>query len=401
MIGKKIFDTLELLGKYSEKTEGITRLFLTKEHEEANNFIENLMKENGLKTRRDNIGNVIGEYFCEDEAKKTLLMGSHQDTVRNGGKYDGALGIILPIISFGELLKENKKPNYNLKIVSFADEEGVRFATTYLGSKVVAGTFKEELLDKIDEKGISLREAIINFGGKPEKIKEDKIENIDTYLEIHIEQGPVLEKENLAVGIVDAIQGSHRYNFKLKGLSGHAGTVPMNFRQDAGAGAAEIIYKLTKYIKSKENIVATIGKIEFYPGAINVIPGGSEFSLDIRSKDEKEILSSMEEIKKITEEVCKENNLLFEITKTNDAKPTVCSLEVVERLKKAFENSKEKEFLLTSGAGHDTQTFEDICDVGMIFLRCKEGISHNPLEGVTSEDLDRGSKVLTEFFKLY
>ncbi len=401
MIGKKIYDTLEELSQFSKEGPGVTRLFLSKEHKEAGNYLENLMKEAGLITKWDNIGNVIGEYFSPNKDAKTLVIASHFDTVICGGKYDGALGIILPLLTFKEYLKNNKKLDFNFKLVAVGDEEGIRYSTLFAGSSVLAGSFTPETLDIKDIDGITLKDALIDFGLDPNKIPEDKIENIDTYLEIHIEQGPVLESMNLPLGIVSAIQGTERYEIEFNGMAGHAGTIPMNFRRDAGVGAGESIYRISEFAKNVEGLVATVGRVEFFPGAINVIPGKAKFLLDIRSLYDNLVKKSILDIEEILKEIATKNNLTYSLTNLSKAKADLCNEETMLLLEEAFKLNNQPLFRIPSGAGHDAQTMCKVAKMGMIFVRCKEGISHNPLESVTVEDLDITSKVLTDFFTLY
>lgn len=400
-LGNQAYEVLEDLSRYSEPGDGVTRLFLTNEHREAARYLEQLMLKIGLAPKMDNIGNLIGTYKSKNPNAKTLVIGSHQDTVRNGGKYDGAMGIVLPLIAIKKCIEEGIELDYNVKIVSFGDEEGVRFATTYLGSKVLAGTFTDELLSRLDDRGNSLKDELQAFGLNPEGIREDKLEDVSGYLEIHIEQGPVLEYEGLEVGVVSAIQGSHRYQIDLEGLAGHAGTVPMRYRNDAGICAAEIMVEFTNYIERLEGIVATFGIVELSPGSINVIPGNSRFTLDIRSLDADLIESSMEKFYSIVEKVSKVRGIKHHIKNTNTAPPCECSPRIIEQLKKSLEDAGRRPYVLSSGAGHDAQEMKNLTDMGMLFVRCKGGISHNPLESVTREDLEVASEVIMNFLINY
>ena len=401
-LGNLAYEKLEALSQFTDSGEGITRLFLTKEHREASNYLREIMEKAGLEVEMDNIGNLIGTYRTSKNTDKTLVLGSHQDTVKNGGKYDGALGIILPIVALEKCIKDGIELDYNVKIVSFGDEEGVRFATTYLGSKALAGTFTEDLLERISEEGTSLRDELINFGLNPEAIGECRLkENVTAYLEIHIEQGPVLEHEDLAIGIVNAIQGSHRYQIDIEGIAGHAGTVPMKYRSDAGIGSAEVMVEFTNYIEKLDGIVATFGIVELSPGSINVIPGKSRFTLDIRSLDNNLIASSVEKFKEIVSKVAERRKLRFKVENTNIAPSCECSSRIINMLEKSVEDIGYKPFTFPSGAGHDAQEMKNLTDMGMLFVRCKDGISHNPLESVKSEDLEIASEVLVEFLKNY
>lgn len=401
MLGEKVYNILEELGKISIEGEGITRISFTKEHKEANKFIKNLMLKNGLIPREDNAGNIIGEYFSNKKNTKTLVIGSHEDSVKNGGKYDGPLGIILPIISFGEYLNENKELPYNLKIISFGDEEGIRFAMPFISSSIVAGTFDEKELTRVGIYNKTLEQALKEFGGNPDKLKEDKIENIDDFIEIHIEQGPILYNENNSLGIVNAIQGFKRYEVDIFGEAGHSGTVPMNMRYDAGIGASEIVYKMNKLIMKKEGIVATVGKMNFFPGAENVIPSKASFSIDIRSLSEELLISSMEEIKEIIESICEKLKLDYKMNLKTENKVTLCNEKIISKLKDSFLENNLNPKIISSGAGHDAQEMSKVTNVGMIFMRCAKGISHNPEESISIGDINDCIKVLKSFFYRY
>lgn len=403
-VSEEIFNLLEEISKFNQnknKSEGITRLFLTKEHRGLLEYLKKIMKETGLEVKIDNIGNIIGTYKSKKSTSKTLVIGSHQDTVRNGGKYDGILGVILPLIVIKKVIKENIDLDYNIKIVAFGDEEGVRFAVTYLGSKVLAGTFTEDLLDRKSEEGKTLNEELIAFGLNPKNIYQDKLENISGYLEVHIEQGPVLEKENLEVGIVDIIQGTYRYKIELNGIAGHAGTVPMKYRSDAGVCAAEIISEFIKYVEKIKDLVATFGVIKLYPGSINVIPGKVFFTLDIRSQNNNLINESVEFFYEIVEKISKKRRIKSKIENTDKVLPSECSLKIINKLKESIRRIGKKTFVLPSGAGHDSQEMGKVTDMGMLFVRCKEGISHNPLESVKIEDLEIASEVIFDFLINY
>lgn len=401
MLGQKIYDILEELGKISIEGEGVTRISFTKEHRKANDFIKKIMMENGLTPREDRAGNIIGEYFSDRKNSKTLVIGSHEDSVKNGGKYDGPLGIILPIVVFGEYLKENEKLPYNIKIISFGDEEGIRFAMPFIGSSVIAGTFDTKDLSRVGIYNKTLGEALENFGGNLEKLNEDKIKDIDDFLEIHIEQGPILFNENKSLGIVNAIQGFKRYEVNILGQAGHSGTIPMNMRYDAGVGASEIVYKMNRLIRNKEGIVATVGKMNFFPGAENVIPQKAFFSIDIRSLSEELLISSMEEIKKIIMDTCCNLKLKYEIKMKTENKVTLCNEKIISKLKDSFIENNIPLKIISSGAGHDAQEMSKVTNVGMIFMRCEDGISHNPKEKISISDINDCVKVLKSFFYRY
>ncbi|MDP0494302.1 MAG: M20 family metallo-hydrolase [Fusobacterium sp. JB021] len=401
MLEEKIYNTLDKLGEITIEGEGVTRISFTKEHKKANKFIGDIMKENGLEVREDNAGNMIGEYFSKNKNAKTLVIGSHQDSVKNGGKYDGPLGIILPIISFGEYLKEEKELPYNVKIISFGDEEGIRFAMPFISSSIIAGTFDHENLNRVGIYNKTLGEALKDFGGDPTRLNEDKIDDISDFLEIHIEQGPILFNENTSLGIVNAIQGFKRYEVNIFGEAGHSGTIPMDMRYDAGVGASEIVYKLNELIRKKEKIVATVGKMKFLPGSENVIPSKATFSIDIRSLSENLLISSMKEIEKLIQDVCKKLGLTYSLKIKTENKPTLCNENIISKLKDSFIENELHPRIISSGAGHDAQEMSKVTNIGMIFVRCEKGISHNPKESVSLSDINDCVKVLKSFFCRY
>lgn len=395
-LGKEIKEKLEILGNISETKEGVTRLYLTKEYIESRELIKKWMIEANLKTTIDAVGNLIGYYDSPESNPKTLVIGSHQDSVKNGGKYDGILGVILPIVVVKRLFLEYKSLPCNLKIISFAYEEGISFPNACMTSKAIAGTFSKELLD-LEYNTKKLYDQLKEYNLNPDNIDSCKINNIDNFLEIHIEQGPVLESENLPVGIVTRIQACNRYKVTIYGEAGHSGTIPMNMRKDAVTTMSEIIYKSTEFIKTLKNIVITFGKIDVFPSVVNIIPAKSEFTIDIRGPENNNLIDIMKDIEKIIETVIEKNKMKYDIQFTNQIMETKCSNSVIERLEKSFNNQNQKIFFLTSGAGHDAQEMEKITDIGMLFVRCIKGISHNPEEDVRVNDLDAAANIVADY----
>ncbi|MGF6906002.1 M20 family metallo-hydrolase [Fusobacterium sp. PH5-44] len=395
-LGNEIKEKLEILGKISETEEGVTRLYLTKEYLEARDLIEKWMIEAHLDTSIDAVGNLIGSYKSPESNNKTLVIGSHQDSVKNGGKYDGILGVILPIVTVKKLLQKYKSLPCNLKIISFAYEEGISFPNACMTSKAIAGTFSQELLN-LEYSGKKLYEQLKEYNFNPDNIDSCKVNNIDSFLEVHIEQGPVLEAENLPVGIVSRIQACNRYKVTVYGEAGHSGTIPMNMRKDTVTTMSEIIYKSTEFIKSLENIVITFGKVDIFPGAVNIIPAKSEFTIDIRGPENSELINIMKDIENIIKSAIEKNKMKYELQFTNQIIETKCSNSVIERLKKSFNNQNQKIFLLPSGAGHDAQEMEKVTNIGMLFVRCVKGISHSPEEDVRVNDLDIAANIIADY----
>lgn len=396
-VGQEAYEKLQELGKFSESEEGVTRYYLSKEYHEAREFIENYMRESGLTTRVDALGNIIGEYRRE-ENKKTLMFGSHMDSVKNGGKYDGNLGIILPISCVRKILSEKKEIDVNIVIAGFAYEEGVTYPGACFTSRAVAGCFDKNMLDLVYE-GKRLYDNLKENNLNPDDVDSCKLENIDGYLEVHIEQGPVLENKNLPLGIVTAIQACYRYVVRIGGEAGHSGTIPMDMRRDAVVAMSEIIYRSTKLSLEDKNYLITFGKIDVFPGAINVIPEGVEFTIDIRAIDREIIKDKMVEFEKLVQEICSEKNMSYSIEQVNQIEETKCSERIVKRLEESFIRKGKEIYLMPSGAGHDAQEMENLTEIGMLFVRCIDGISHSPKEEVRVEDLEEASEIVIDFIE--
>ncbi|HEX9468539.1 MAG TPA: M20 family metallo-hydrolase, partial [Bradyrhizobium sp.] len=285
-LGDEIVGRINELAAISETPEHLTRIFLTKEHRAAADLVLGWMRDAGMRAHLDAIGNVCGRYEGEVAGLPCLMLGSHYDTVRDAGKWDGPLGLITAISCVADLHRRARRLPFAIEVTGFADEEGVRFASTLLGSRAVAGTFDESVLGAKDGAGISLRDALSEFGLDPNHVGAAARTRAEllAYLELHIEQGPVLEGLNLPVGVVTAIAGATRLAASLTGMAGHAGTVPMPLRRDALAGAAESIVAIEEFCRTGQSgLVGTVGYIHAMPGATNVIPGQVSFTIDIRA----------------------------------------------------------------------------------------------------------------------
>ncbi len=287
---QRISDRCDELGRLSELDGGLTRVFLSPEQKQASERVLRWMRDAGMAAQLDAIGNCAGRYEGERPGLPCLMLGSHLDTVRDAGKYDGMLGVISAIECVSALNALSVRLPFAIEVVGFGDEEGVRFGSTLLGSRAVAGAFDFGLLDKEDANGTTMRDALRGFGLDPAQIAAiaRKPTDVLAYAELHIEQGPVLEAEGLATGVVTAINGGNRFSIELNGMAGHAGTVPMGLRRDALAAAAECVVAVERIAASMPDIVGTVGRLEALPGAMNVIPGKVRFSLDVRAPtDEK------------------------------------------------------------------------------------------------------------------
>ena len=398
---QRIWDRCEALGRISELPGGLTRVFLSPEQRLANELVLGWMREAGMTARLDAIGNVVGRYEGERPGLPCLMMGSHLDTVRDAGKYDGMLGVIAAIECVASLNARGKRLPFALEVVGFADEEGVRFNATLLGSRAVAGTFAREVLDNVDAAGTSMRQALANFGLDAEAIDRAarRREEILAYAELHIEQGPVLEAEGLPVGVVTAINGATRLAVEVDGMAGHAGTVPMNLRQDALAAAAECVLAVEKRCGAVPDLVGTVGRLECLPGAVNVVPGKVRFTIDIRAPMDALRLAAVEDVLAAMKAIGARRNVKLGVARMHEGGVAACAPWLMEQIGAAISKEGVPVRKLPSGAGHDGMAIIDVADIGMLFVRCERGISHNPAEAITVADVDTAARVFLRFIE--
>ena len=396
---KKIMQRINTLASISDEPGKITRVFASPAMRCANELVAEWMREAGMKTRADAIGNLIGHYAGATPDAKILLLGSHLDTVRNAGKFDGPLGVLLAIACVEALHRQNLRLPFAIEVLGFADEEGVRYQTAYLGSKALAGSFNAKDLDRKDADGISLRDAIKHFGGNPAEIKSARLnrKKLLGYLEAHIEQGPVLEQKNLAVGVVTAIAGQSRFKISLNGCAGHAGTTPMNLRADALCAAAEMILAAENLAKQTAGLVATVGQIQAEPGASNVIPGLVTLTLDVRHQKNSIRKAACAKLEKNAQQITKKRKVKLAWQLVQQAAAVPCSPQFSNLLKRAVAKFQPHVTALSSGAGHDAAVMSEITPVAMLFIRCKNGLSHNPAESAKVEDVGVALAVMNNF----
>ena len=384
-LGDEIVARINQLGAISETPEHLARIFLTPEHRIAADLILSWMREAGMRAHLDAIGNVCGRYEGEKPNLPCLMLGSHYDTVRDAGKWDGPLGLITAIACVADLNRRGKRLPFAIEVIGFADEEGVRFASTLLGSRAVAGTFVESVLNSRDRADVSMREAMLQFGLDPEHVgaAARARRELLAYVELHIEQGPVLEQNNLPVGVVTAIAGATRLAAHLTGMAGHAGTVPMALRRDALAGAAECIVAIEEFCKTDEaGLVGTVGYIDAMPGATNVIPGRVNFTIDIRAPTDGHRKLAVADIVRRIEAIAKRRNLALQVDVTHENRTVPCAPWLKTQVAEAVAAEGYGVFELPSGAGHDGMAMIDIADIGMVFVRCRGGISHQDRKSV-------------------
>jgi len=396
-LGEEIAGRITELGAISESKAHLTRLFLTSEHRAAADLILGWMRDAGMRAHIDAIGNVCGRYEGERPGLPCLMLGSHYDTVRDAGEWDGPLGLITAISCVANLNRNGRRMPFAIEVVGFADEEGVRFASTLLGSRAVAGTFDESVLSARDQAGIALRDALKDFGLDPGHIgvAARRRRELLAYLELHIEQGPVLEEQQLPVGVVTAIAGATRLSVRLAGMAGHAGTVPMALRRDALTGAAECIGAIEEFCRTDDGgLVGTVGYIHAAPGATNVIPGQVSFTMDIRAPTDQRRKRAVTDMVRRIEAIAKRRKLELQLNVTHENRTVPCAPWLKEQIAEAIAAEGFRVFELPSGAGHDGMAMIDVADVGMIFVRCRGGISHHPDEHVELADADAGARVL-------
>ena len=400
----RVLERIETLAGFSELDGGLTRVAFSKEQRAASDAVIAWMREAGMAAGLDAVGNVVGRYEGETPGRPCLMLGSHLDSVRDAGKYDGPLGVLMPLACVETLHRAGRRLPFAIEVVGFVDEEGARFKTTLLGSRAVAGTFEAEALDAVDGDGIAMAQAMRDFGLDPEAIPEAarRPEDVLAYVECHIEQGPVLEDENLPVGVVTAISGQTRQVATLEGSAGHAGTVPMTLRRDALAAAAECIVAVEACCREgPPGLVGTVGEVAVNPGASNVIAGSARFSLDIRSPVDRERLRAVSAIGKAVKEVAERRGLRLTLATTFDAASCRCAPWLMAQLGRAIEAQSLAVRRLPSGAGHDGMAMVALTDIAMLFLRCEGGISHNPLEAVRHDDVATGLRVMQRFIEAF
>jgi allantoate deiminase len=399
-IASTVMERCELLGNVSEEADALTRPYGSKEMREANEIVSGWMRGAGMTVSQDAIGNLIGLY--QGTGDKTLVLGSHLDTVRDAGRYDGILGVMVSIACVQWLHDRGERLPFSIEIAAFADEEGLRFGTTYLGSSVYVGAFEEERLDLQDQDGVTLREAVRGFGGDPDALEPRGRRGGELlgYCEVHIEQGPVLEEHDLPVGIVTAISGQSRVGLVFSGEAGHAGTVPMEGRQDALCAAAEFVLEVERAAGAEPGSVATVGEIVALPGAANVIPGRTELSLDVRHPDDEVRERLRDHLKRRAEEIAASRGCDHEWLLRQETPAVLVDQDLSALLARAVEDSGMDVHRLPSGAGHDAAQLAELAPVAMLFVRCKEGISHNPAESVRREDVEIAIGVIQRFLSL-
>ncbi|QKO37794.1 allantoate amidohydrolase [Serratia marcescens] len=378
------------LAAISAEPDRLTRLYLSAEHRRANRLVGEWMRESGMQVWQDSVGNICGRYEGLTPAAPALLLGSHLDTVRNAGRYDGMLGVLTALETVAHYHRQGRRLPLALEVIGFADEEGARFGVTLLGSRGLTGQWSAEWLACTDADGISVAQAMRDFGLDPAAIAQARRapNEIRAYLELHIEQGPCLEAADLALGVVTAINGARRLTCTFNGEAGHAGTVPMGQRKDALAAAAEWMMAVETLTRAADpHLVATVGCIECLPGAVNVIPGEVRLTLDVRGPQDAQLAALLSALLAQAQAICVRRGVRFASEAFYRIDATACDAELQHRWQAAVEQVQGRGLALPSGAGHDAIAVAAHWPVGMLFVRCAGGVSHHPDEAVRPADV--------------
>ena len=382
------------------KGGGLTRLAFSKEDLEARKFLINLIEKNGFKLKIDNVGNIYAIYDdgCEADAKP-VCVGSHIDSVPNGGFYDGTLGVMAGLEALSSIKEAGIKLKRPLWLINFSCEESSRFKTATIGSKIISGKLSQQRLHELkDEDGISLFEAMSAAGFKPQNLDEAilKENSLHAYLELHIEQGPVLERSSISVGVVSGIAAPIRFEITIQGKADHSGATPMNMRSDALLAASHIIIAANKFAKNKKTAVATVGYVHAKPGVLNVVPGEARLGVDLRDIDKASLEELNLELRNFVGELSRELKFSYEIRELSSDEPVKLSEHAINLLEDEAKKLGIKTLTLPSGAGHDAMNLTKLASsVGMLFIPCVDGISHNVKEAINFKDAVAATKILT------
>lgn len=401
--GPAILERIDALAAISAEDWRLSRLYLTPEHRRANDLVAQWMTAAGMAVREDAVGNIIGRYEGEQPGLPALLIGSHLDTVRDAGRYDGMLGVLTGIAVVADLNARGRRLPFAVEVIGFGDEEGTRFQSTLIGSRAIAGTFDPAVLEMRDAAGTRLADAMMAFGLNPAAWASAAYEPhaVLAYVELHIEQGPVLEALDRPVGVVTAIAGATRLAVTVEGMAGHAGTVPMTLRRDALAAAAEMILAVEQLCSGQERLVGTVGRIEASPGATNVIPGKVHFTIDLRADRDPLRLERVGAVRARLEAIADARGVAIGIDTLHESPAVACHPALMAQLAAAASAEGLDAPQLPSGAGHDAMALAALTDIAMLFVRCERGISHNPAERITAADAEAGARVLARFVETF
>ena len=389
----RMLDELYAIGAQSDG--GTYRSLYDSSWVEARELIKGWMVERGLEVRVDPVGNIIGRLQGTTD-EPIVATGSHMDTVRNGGRLDGAYGVVGSILAVGSLGRKLGKPSRTLEVIVLCEEEGSRFTNHYWGSRSIVGqTTQREAEESLDKAGVSLASAMQELGLDPRNISSATRNDIGYFVELHVEQGGILEHEGLDLALVTAITGITRWDVTVTGEANHAGTTPMNLRRDALAGVAQMIADVENAaINAGPPAVATVGRLSVTPDQINVVPGQVRFTVELRTPDRNQQVATQSVIERSLAVTAAKRDLEIELKLQHDHEPVLMNSEVMDAIRETLDGGGVPYRPLSSGAGHDTQLFSQIAKVGMIFTSSKGGLSHSPLEDTDPRALGEGVSVL-------
>ena len=396
--GQRAEALLKDLSACSEPGPGVTRLPYTTQHRAALDILRAAMENAGLTVSLDDAGTLVGRR--EGPAGSgTFLLGSHQDSVRQGGAYDGIMGVALPILALEKLRDEGVDLPFAVEVLAFADEEGVRFPTALIGSRALAGTFDPSVLDMRDSQGIALRDAMTSFGLDPARIGPLRRDPADVigFLETHIEQGPYLEREGEAIGVVTAICGIERHQVEVTGETGHAGTLPMEGRRDALVAAAAIVSEVDRLGQHTADLRATVGALTVEPNVVNAVPRAVRLTAELRSPSDETRRDAGKSLHRFAHELAVKRNLDIEAAMTYAQVAQPCAADLTACLMQAVKRTGGRGLALPSGATHDASAMADLCPIAMLFVRCRDGVSHKPEEFASSDDMVLVISALSDF----
>jgi allantoate deiminase len=393
----------ELAG-VSEEPGRLTRRYATPAMARCNAIVGAWMRDAGMTVRTDAAGNLVGRRPGTDPDAGTLLLGSHLDTVRDAGAFDGPLGVMTAIAVVQRLRHEGVALPFAVDVLGFADEEGLRYGTAYLGSRAVAGTFDRALFDMVDDDGVSIGDALRAFGGDPAAVAaaggpSRRGEKLLGYVEVHMEQGPVLEERGAPVGVVSGIAGATRVEVRFTGQAGHAGTVPMALRRDAAPAVAEVVLFAEELARSTDGLLATVGQLAVAPGAPNVVPGAGVVFLDVRHEDDAVRRWAVAALHDRAHAIAAARGLEVAWDVRLDNPAVAVDAQLTQRLAAAATSLGLPELRLPSGAGHDAVALSELCGVAMLFVRCAGGLSHHPGEAVAPADAGVALDVVYAFVR--
>jgi len=405
VLGRQAWDCAELLARHSDpgyaENGQLTVTYLTDAHRACAAQLQRWMKECGFdEVSIDAVGNVVGVYRAAEAGAKTLLTGSHFDTVRNGGKYDGRLGIFVPMVALRELHRGGRRLPFALELVAFAEEEGQRYKATFLGSGALVGQFDKRWLDQQDADGVTMKQAMRRAGLPATRAAIGRLKRRPSdylgFVEVHIEQGPVLNELGLPLGVVTSINGGVRFAGEVRGMASHAGTTPMTSRRDAAAAVAELAVYLERRAGEQPNLVGTMGMLEVPNGSTNVVPGRCKFTLDIRATTDPVRDACVDDVLAEAAAICERRGLSFFLEETMRAKAAPSAPEWQLRWERAVAAAGLPVHRMPSGAGHDAMKLAEVMPQAMLFVRGENaGISHNPLESTTADDIELAIEAFT------